>query len=255
MAWVEQPWQADPCRTTMDTVLSRRILVVLGTALAAAALCAPALAEAATPATRYEGVTIQRYLMGRISPSLRSRGVAHLWTNTGFSNRRAVYPVLRHRTLKNGSEWLQVRTLRGRKNVKAWIPRWATRRVWLHYLVQVDLSSRKAKIFRAGKVVKRFRVVVGAPGTPTPRGHFFVVDRMHLRDSWARGGWALATSAFSNVLTEFAGGQGQVAMHTRGSLSGAPGTASSHGCIRFNVGDINWMARHVPNGTPVWVQR
>jgi lipoprotein-anchoring transpeptidase ErfK/SrfK len=239
----------------MDSVLFRRTYLVLAVALAAAALCMPAIAEAAKPPARSEGATVTRYLMGRVQPSIRARGAAHLWTNTGFSNRRAVYPVLAHRTLEDGSEWLRVQTIRGRQNVKVWIPKWATRRVWLDYRVLVDLSSRKAKIYRAGKVVRRFRVVVGAPGTPTPTGHFFVVDRMHLKDSWARGGWALATSAFSRVLTDFAGGSGQVAMHTRGSLTAPVGTAASHGCIRFNDGDIRWMAGHVPNGTPVWIQR
>ena len=239
----------------MDSVQLPRLSVVLGAALAAAALCAPALAEAAQPPARFEGVTVKRYLMGRVQPSIKARGAAYLWTNTGFSNRRAVYPVLRHRTLKDGSEWLQVRTIRGRQNVKVWIPKWATRRVWLHYRVLIDTSSRKAKIYRAGKIVKRFRVVVGARSTPTPTGHFFVVDRMHLKDSWARGGWALATSAFSRVLTDFAGGSGQVAMHTRGALTAPVGTAASHGCVRYNDRDIRWMAAHVPNGTPVWIQR
>jgi lipoprotein-anchoring transpeptidase ErfK/SrfK len=239
----------------MDSVQLPRISLVLATAFAAVALCVPAIAEAAKPPARFEGVTVKRYLMGRVQPSIKARGAAYLWTNTGFSNRRAVYPVLGHRVLKDGSEWLHVRTIRGRQNVKVWIPKWATRQVWLHYRVLIDTSSRKAKVYREGKIVKRFRVVVGAPSTPTPTGHFFVVDRMHLKDSWARGGWALATSAFSNVLTDFAGGSGEVAMHTRGSLSAPVGTAASHGCVRFNDGDIRWMAAHVPNGTPVWIQR
>lgn len=229
--------------------------VVICVLLSVASLCVPSIAAAAKPPTRTEGVTVTRYLMGRVQPSLRARGAAHLWTNTGFSNRRAVYPVLRHRVLANGSEWLQVRTIRGRRNVSVWIPRWATRRVWLRYLIRVDLSSRTARIYRDGQVAKRFRVVVGAPGTPTPTGHYFVVDRMHLHVSWAMGGWALATSAFSNVLTDFDGGSGEIAMHTRGSLSAPVGTAASHGCIRFNDGDINWVAAHVPNGTPIWIQR
>src|SRR3954471_12927973 len=213
MAWVEQPWQKDLLGPTMDSVHFSQRKAAFAAALAVAALVAPAAAEAANPPARSEGVTVTRYLMGRVQPSIRARGAAHLWTNTGFSNRRAVYPVVAHRTLGKHSEWVRVQVIRGRHNVRVWIPRWAPRRVWLDYHVQVDLSSRKAKIWRSGKVVRRFRVVVGAPGTPTPTGHFFVVDRMHLHDSWARGGWALATSAFSHVLTDFAGGSGQVAMH------------------------------------------
>jgi lipoprotein-anchoring transpeptidase ErfK/SrfK len=149
---------------------------------------------------------------------------------------------------------VHVRVIRGRKNVNAWVPKWATRRVWLPYRVQVDLSSRKATVYRNGERVKHFRVVVGAKSTPTPRGHFFVVDRMHLHNSWARGTWALATSAFSNVLKKFEGGEGEVALHGRGALTAPVGTAASHGCVRFLEKDIHWMAAHIPNGTPVWIQ-
>lgn len=256
-ARVESPWYHGFPRSTMDSVFPRRFLALFAAAIAAAALCAPAFAEAATPTAgeRFEAVTVKRYLMGRIKPSLKARGAAHLWTNTGFSNRRAVYPVLAHKTADNGSEWIRVRTLRGRSQVKVWIPKWATRRVWVRYRILVDLSSRRSTIYRDGKVVRRFRVVGGAPRTPTPTGRYFVVDRMHLRTSWARGGWALATSAFSRVLKKFDGGEGQVALHARGALSNPVGTAASHGCVRYNDGEIAWMARHVPNGTPIDIQR
>src|SRR4051812_48538485 len=57
-------------------------------ALAAFSLTIPAaVADAATVPAKVEGVTVTRYLMARIKPSIRARGAAHLWTNTGFSNR------------------------------------------------------------------------------------------------------------------------------------------------------------------------
>jgi lipoprotein-anchoring transpeptidase ErfK/SrfK len=233
-----------------------RIRIYLLFALSALALIAPAVAQAAPqPQTRYEGVTVKRYLMGRLKPSLRARGAAHLWTNTGFSNRRAVYPVLKHQVMADGSEWLQVRALRNRSQVNVWIPKWATHTIWMRYRILVDISRRRATIYRDGKVVKRWKVVVGAPSTPTPTGHWYVVDRMRLRTSWAYGKWALATSAFSRILKHFDGGQGQVALHARGSLTAPVGTAASHGCVRFNDKDIAWLAAHVPNGTPVDVQK
>jgi lipoprotein-anchoring transpeptidase ErfK/SrfK len=237
-------------------VFLTRTRLFLLSVLAAAALVIPAAAaHAARMPKRFEGVTVTRYLMGRVKPTLSARGSAHLWTNTGFSNRRAVYPVLKHQTFPDGSEWLLVRALRNRTQVRVWIPRWATRRVWIRYRVQVDLSSRTAKIYRDGKVLRRFRVVVGAPSTPTPTGHYYVVDRMHLHTSWANGQWALATSAFSRILKHFDGGQGQVALHARAFLRDPVGTAASHGCVRFNNGDIAWMAAHVPNGTSVDIQK
>ena len=128
-------------------------------------------------------------------------------------------------------------------------------RVWLRYLVNVDISSRLATVYRDGKVLRRFRVVVGKPSTPTPRGRFYVVDHMHLHTSWAPGKWALATSAFSRILKHFEGGQGEIALHARGFLSDPVGTAASHGCVRFKDGDAAWMARYIPNGTSIWIQK
>jgi lipoprotein-anchoring transpeptidase ErfK/SrfK len=232
-----------------------RIRLFVLTALAAAALAAPAVAEAANPPKRFEGVTVKRYLMGRVKPTIRARGSAHLWTNTGFSSRRAVYPVVRHQVLEDGTEWLLVKALRNRTQVDVWVPKWATRTVWIAYKIKVDLSSRRATIYKNGKVARRFRVVVGANATPTPTGTWYVVDRMRLRESWAYGKWALATSAFSRVLRRFEGGQGQIALHARGSLTAPPGTAASHGCVRFRDGDIAWLAAHVPNGTTIQIQR
>src|SRR3954466_15373827 len=133
----------------MTSVLRSRTRLFLLSGLAAAALATPALARATPPpAKRYEAVTVKRYLMGRVKPALRARGAAHLWTNTGFSNRRAVYPVLRHQVMTDGSEWLQVDALRNRTQVKVWIPRWATRRVWIAWHIKVDISSRLATIYK-----------------------------------------------------------------------------------------------------------
>jgi lipoprotein-anchoring transpeptidase ErfK/SrfK len=239
----------------MNTVAPVRTRLFLLVSLMACALAAPVAAHAASTPKRFEAVTVKRYLMARVKPSLNARGAAHLWTNTGFSNRRAVYPVLRHQVLADGTEWLQVQALRDRTQVAVWIPKWATHQLWIAYRIKVDISSRLATIYRDGQVLRRFRVVVGSPSTPTPTGHWYIVDRLRLRTSWAWGKWALATSAFSRILKHFDGGQGQVALHARGALTAPVGTAASHGCVRFRDGDIAWLASHVPNGTQVWIQK
>lgn len=220
---------------------------------AAPAQAAPtqtAPAQAAPAQDRTEVVSVKRYTLGRTGPKVGARGVTHLWTNTGFSGRRAMYPVMARRMVGT-SEWVRVKVLRHRRQVGAWIPAWVTRKRFIDWRITVDLSSRRATITRLGKVVRRYRVVVGAPSTPTPRGHFYVMDHLRLHTSWAPGKWALATSAFSNVLRRFEGGEGQVALHAKGFLSNPLGTAASHGCVRFANGAVAWLARKIPNGTPV----
>lgn len=239
----------------MDLVHRTRIRHSLAAALVVACLGAPAAARADAIPERDEAVTVDQYLMGRVSASPSARGVIHLWTNTGYSMRAAVYPVLDRKTSDNGAEWVKVLVQRRPKNAEVWIPARATHRVWVSWRIQVSLSSRTVRIYHSGQLARRMRVVVGAPSTPTPTGNFYVVDHLRLYNNWAHGVWALATSAYSLKLKHFDGGDGVVAMHGRGLLPEPVGTAASHGCIRFNNGDIAWMASRIPNGTRIEITR
>jgi lipoprotein-anchoring transpeptidase ErfK/SrfK len=67
--------------------------------------------------------------------------------------------------------------------------------------------------------------------------------------------FALATSARSRVLQEYGGGPGQIALHGTRNISGALGTAVSHGCIRLSTRAITWLARRIGSGTPLTITR
>jgi lipoprotein-anchoring transpeptidase ErfK/SrfK len=95
--------------------------------------------------------------------------------------------------------------------------------------------------------------VVGKPSTPTPSGNFFVEETLQMAPGEPGGPFALATSARSNVLQEFEGGPGQVALHGRDNLGGTLGTAESHGCIRLDTASIDWLAARIEPGTPVTI--
>ena len=58
-----------------------------------------------------------------------------------------------------------------------------------------------------------------------------------------------------NVLQEFDGGPGQIALHGTDHLSGALGTAASHGCIRLAPRAIAWLASRIGAGVPVSIVR
>lgn len=151
--------------------------------------------------------------------------------------------------------WIQVRLMMRPNGSKGWIQGEHVKIMVNRYRIRIDLSARGLWVFENRKKIRFTRVVVGAPATPTPRGHFFAVDGMRLDVGWAVHGWALATSAFSNVLNEFAGGQGQVAIHTTGKLKGKLGSASSHGCVRVPPRFAKWLALRIPNGTPIEIVR
>jgi lipoprotein-anchoring transpeptidase ErfK/SrfK len=96
---------------------------------------------------------------------------------------------------------------------------------------------------------------VGEPSTPTPRGQFFIEEALKLSSRDAGGPFALATSARSSVFQEFEGGPGQIALHGTNHLSGALGTAASHGCVRLGTGAITWMAGRIGAGVPLTITR
>jgi lipoprotein-anchoring transpeptidase ErfK/SrfK len=60
-------------------------------------------------------------------------------------------------------------------------------------------------------------------------------------------------TAHSNVLDDYGGGPGRVAIHGRdgASLFDPLGSAASHGCVRVPDGFVRLLARRAREGTPV----
>ena len=122
--------------------------------------------------------------------------------------------------------------------------------------VEIDVGARLVTALRDGRPVRRFRAVVGAPGTPTPRGRFAIYEIARQPDPFGfLGPVALHLTAHSDVLDNFGGGPGRVALHGRGgaSLLDPLGSAASHGCIRVDSGQAAWLAGKVRPGVPVTI--
>lgn len=167
---------------------------------------------------------------------------------------RTVLPVL-GRTSRGGHSWVLVR-LPGRPNSHTgWISTYRTRHTSTEWHIWVKLSTRWVMIYHDGRAERRFRAVVGKPSTPTPKGQFFIEEALALSPREAGAPFALATSARSDVLQEFDGGPGQIALHGIDNLPGALGTAASHGCIRLSTGNITWLARRIGGGVPLTITR
>jgi lipoprotein-anchoring transpeptidase ErfK/SrfK len=119
------------------------------------------------------------------------------------------------------------------------------------YRIRVDLGNRRLTVLESGRTVLREPVAVGMPGAPTPTGLFFTTVLAEPDDpSGPYGRFAYGLSAYSEVYEEFAGGDGQVAIHGTNAPS-LIGQAVSHGCIRMENPAITRLARLVPLGTPV----
>jgi lipoprotein-anchoring transpeptidase ErfK/SrfK len=128
-----------------------------------------------------------------------------------------------------------------------WVGRVTTR-------IVVDLSEREVTLFRRGRPFLRAKAAIGTSATPTPRGRFYVNQRLVPRDrSGPYGPGAIGISAYSKVLTGWAQG-GPIAIHgtNRPQLIGLRVT---NGCIRLHNEILKRLFRATPAGTPVVVRR
>jgi lipoprotein-anchoring transpeptidase ErfK/SrfK len=164
-----------------------------------------------------------------------------------------VLPVSGRATTKDGAHWLQV-MIPGRPNgARGWIEQRGTMLTTTNWHVVVRTSSRRLLVYREGRLVQSFAAIVGKPSTPTPHGQFFVEESVQMLPGSAGAPFALALSARSNVLQEFEGGPGQIAIHGMENLGGILGTASSHGCVRLDDQSIRWLAARITPGVLVTI--
>ena len=94
--------------------------------------------------------------------------------------------------------------------------------------VTVNRATHLVTVYRDGRKQRSFRSVIGAPATPTPRGLYAVYEKLaQPNPKGFLGPWALHLTAFSNVLLNYGGGPGRVAIHGRDGASLADPLGSS----------------------------
>lgn len=227
----------------------------LALVVAAAMSAAAAPAQARTPPAggpTQELATLLTPHMVRTTPNGPAKGTT-LPAWAPITGAATVVPVVGHATASTGGRWLKV-MLPGRPNSSTgWIAKPGTRTSATSWRMTLRTSTRKLRVYRRGRLVRIISVVVGKPATPTPTGRFFVEESILMPRGHPGAPYALATSARSNVLQEFEGGPGQIALHGVQNLGGTPGTAVSHGCVRLADGPIRWLAARISPGVPVTI--
>jgi hypothetical protein len=128
--------------------------------------------------------------------------------------------------------------------------------------VSVDRGSKIVRLFKRLRVVRTYRVAVGAAGYDTPRGMHHVLSKernptWHVPNRpWAGNlaGQTIPPGDPRNPLKAafIAIGSG-VGFHGTADLASI-GQAASHGCIRMRIPDVLSLYRNVPVGTPVLVR-
>jgi lipoprotein-anchoring transpeptidase ErfK/SrfK len=187
--------------------------------------------------------------------ALRARpfgpAVARVGALTQFGSQRALGVVATHH-----GRWLAVTDPAVGRNRVAWVDARAGGLRYSRTAVEldVDLSDRTLILKRGDTVVRRASVGVGASGSPTPTGRFAVTDKLDGASFGAAYGCCiLALSAVQTNLPRGWTGGNRVAIHGTPSPSDF-GKAVSAGCVHARDGDLRWLMRVVPLGTPVLIR-
>jgi hypothetical protein len=223
----------------------RRTLLIAGVLAMLAA--APASAQQVSDeTTRTVPAEVKDATWIRSEPEAKAKRVARLRTRTYHGSREVVVVLSR-----NGS-WSQVRYA-GIGHRVGWVMTKKLRRLKsVTTRLVIDRKRTTATLFKSGERVFSTRVGVGASGSPTPGGRFYVREMFWTPNPGGTyGPLAFGLSSFSRHRTSWAGG-GQVGIHGTNQPGLIPGRISN-GCVRVRNRAIRRLERLMPVGTSVEV--
>ena len=187
------------------------------------------------------GARLKRRVALRTAPD--GKIIAALDTKTRWGSPRVLAVVEQ----RNG--WLGVLTEHEPGKV-GWIPGDAAELLLEPWSLHIDLSARRVAVSHEGKVVRRFTVGIGAPGSQTPTGRFGVTDTLRLTGGGPYGCCAIALTARQDDIPQGWTGGDRVAIHGTNDPSSI-GKAVSHGCLRTAEDDLRWLLARIPLGSHV----
>jgi hypothetical protein len=203
------------------------------------------------PASDTRWAPVLRATVARDEPSPKAAPVGRLPTITPDGTTNVV--VADGEADVDGATWVRVGLSVLPNDTEGWVPRsslggWS----FVDTRLVIDRARFTATLYREGRVIFRSRVGVGAPGTPTPAGQFYVRDRLTGFSSPIYGPIAFGTNARSPTLTDWPGG-GVVGIHGTNQPGLIPGRIS-HGCVRLTNAAILKLGTLMPVGTPVTIE-
>jgi hypothetical protein len=186
----------------------------------------------------------------------RGRVLARLGTSTTWSHQPQSLLILDTYEFR-GRQWLKVLLPIRPSGSTGWIRRNRVQVRPNRFWIEVRKKNRWLVVYRGGRKIHQWRVVIGTPENPTPAGLAAIYERNHQGNPHEfLGPWSLPLTALSSTLRNFGGGPGRIALHGRGGASYLDplGSAASHGCVRTPNRAIRWLARYARAGTPVFVR-
>jgi lipoprotein-anchoring transpeptidase ErfK/SrfK len=153
--------------------------------------------------------------------------------------------------VQSSNGWLEVDLPNRPNGSRGWISASAVSLHGLEYNLRVSTEQNTLMLYRNNSLLQTYSVATGTGGTPTPHGSFYLTELLAPSNT-GYGPYAFGLSAYSDVLTSFGGGPGQIGLHGTDDAASI-GNAASHGCIRMSNADITTLATELPLGTPITI--
>jgi hypothetical protein len=195
---------------------------------------------------------VMRRAVVRTKPGLASRIVTTLPTGTTDDTQNIVL-VLSRVDISPRQSWYRVRLPILPNNKIGFVQgRDLSSLFKVNTHLYIYKSSYTAVLKRNGKTVFKTRVGIGKNYWPTPRGEFYIRDKLTHYGNPFYGPVMFGTSARSPTLTDWPGG-GYVGVHGTNQPGLIPGQIS-HGCIRMKNAAILALARLMKVGSPLTIR-
>ena len=125
-------------------------------------------------------------------------------------------------------------------------------------MIVITRGANTLRLYRGMRLVRTFRVATGQAIYPTPAGVWRIVDKQRnpwwyppTYDAWAKGLRPVPPGPSNPLGTRWMGlNTPGVGIHGTDAPTSI-GYSASHGCIRMQVPDAEWLFEHVRTGTPV----
>jgi hypothetical protein len=200
----------------------------------------------------YRWAFVRHRTLARTGPTRSARAITPVTFRTPELYRNAIQ-VLDGVRYRGGQTWVRIRLAVLPNGTTGWVPRGALEGFQqVHTRLVILQRALRATLYRRGRPVFSTVVGVGQPHWPTPRGEFYVREKLSGYYAPAYGPRAFGLNARSTKLTDWPGG-GFVGIHGTNEPQILPGRVS-HGCVRMRNPAILRLFGLMPLGTPVSIR-
>lgn len=151
-------------------------------------------------------------------------------------------------------QWLNVKLPMRPNGSTGWIKASDVKLRKVSNRVVVTLSEFKLRAYRGDQLLFETPVGIGKDKSPTPQGNFYIdIAVPFAKTTGPYGAFMLSVAGFSEVLSNFGGGVGQIAIHGTNNRPSV-GVKASNGCLRLTNEAVLRLKDLAPTGTPVQIR-